>query len=92
MASDSDYFFFPPQKSEYFYQQHWESEYFFLEKNHNPPLEVKWSVPNHFGKALKILIVPVFNYNYDRKELTQSQKLGMLQLTLIYQANDPLSL
>ena len=44
--SDSDYFFFPPQKSEYFYQQHWESEYFFLEKNHNPPLEVKWSVPN----------------------------------------------
>ena len=36
--------FFPPPKSEYFFQQHWESEYFFRKK-HNPPLEVKWSVP-----------------------------------------------
>ena len=38
-------FFFSPPKSEYFFQQHWESEYFFLEKNHNPPLQVKWSFP-----------------------------------------------
>ena len=45
-----------------------------------------------FWESLKDVIVPVFNYNYDRKELTQSQKLGMLQLTLIYQTNDPLSL
>jgi hypothetical protein len=46
--SESDYFFFPPPKSEYFFQQHWESEYF-LEKNHTPPLEVKWPVPyNHW--------------------------------------------
>ena len=42
--SESDYDFFPPPKSEYFIQQHWESEYV-LEKKHNPPLEVKWSVP-----------------------------------------------
>ena len=41
-----------------------------------------------FGKPYNF-IVPVFNYNYDRKELTQSQKLGML--TLIYKKNDPLS-
>ena len=27
--SESDLFFFPPQKSEYFFQQQWESEYFF---------------------------------------------------------------
>jgi hypothetical protein len=40
--SESDYFFFPPPKAEYFFQQHWESEYFFLEKNHNPPLQVKF--------------------------------------------------
>jgi hypothetical protein len=32
----------------------------------------------------------VFNYNYDRKELTESQKLGMV--TLIYEKNYPLSL
>ena len=37
--------FFPPPKSEYFFQQQWESEYFFR-KNHNPPLQVKWSFPN----------------------------------------------
>ena len=43
-----------------------------------------------FWESLKDFIVPVFNYNYDRKELTQSQKLGML--TLIYNKNDPLSL
>jgi hypothetical protein len=43
--SESDYFFFPPPKSEYFFQQHWESEWFFLEKNHNPSLQVKWSFP-----------------------------------------------
>ena len=42
--SESDYLFFPPPKSEYFFQQHWESEYF-LEKKHNPPLQVKWSFP-----------------------------------------------
>ena len=44
---ESDFFFFPPPKSEYFFQQHWESEYFFLEKNHTPSLEVKWSVPKY---------------------------------------------
>jgi hypothetical protein len=33
---------FPPPKSEYFFQQHWESE-----KNHTPPLQVKWSFPNN---------------------------------------------
>jgi hypothetical protein len=33
--SESHFFFFPPPKSE-----------FFLEKNHNPPLQVKWSFPN----------------------------------------------
>ena len=38
-----------------------------------------------FWESLKDFIVPVFNYNYDRKELTQSQKLGML--TLIYNKN-----
>ena len=43
-----------------------------------------------FWESLKDFIVPVFNYNYDRKELTQFQKLGML--TLIYNKNDPLSL
>ena len=43
--NSESYFFIPPPKSEYFFQQHWESEHFFLEKNHNPPLEVKWSVP-----------------------------------------------
>ena len=43
-----------------------------------------------FGEILKDFIVAVFNDNYDRKELTQSQKLGML--TLIYNKNDPLSL
>ena len=42
--SESDFFFFPPPKSEYFFQQHWESEYF-LEKKHNPPVQVKWSFP-----------------------------------------------
>jgi peptidyl-prolyl isomerase G (cyclophilin G) len=31
-------------ESDYF-QRHWESEYFFKKKNHNPPLEVKWSFP-----------------------------------------------
>ena len=41
--TESD-FFFPPPKSEYFFQQHWESKYFFR-KNHNPPLQVKWSFP-----------------------------------------------
>ena len=41
--SESDYFFFLHQN---FFQQHWESVYFFLEKNHNPPLQVKWSFPN----------------------------------------------
>jgi hypothetical protein len=42
-----------------------------------------------FWESLIDCIVPVFNYNYDRKELTQSQKLGML--TLIYKKNYPLS-
>jgi hypothetical protein len=32
----------------------------------------------------------VLFYNYDRKELTQSQKLGMQ--TLLYKEKDPLSL
>jgi hypothetical protein len=41
-------FFFPPPKSEYYFQPHWESE-FFLEKNHTPPLQVKWSVPNCYA-------------------------------------------
>ena len=43
-----------------------------------------------FWEILKDFIVAVFNDNYDRKELTQSQKLGML--TLIYKKHDPLSL
>ena len=33
-------------------------------------------------ESLKDFIVPVFNYNYDRKELTQSKKLGMLTLNI----------
>ena len=33
--SESDYFFFLHQ-----------NQNIFLEKNHNPPLQVKWSVPN----------------------------------------------
>ena len=36
--------FFSFTKIRIFFQQHWESEYF-LEKNHNPPLQVKWSFP-----------------------------------------------
>ena len=43
-----------------------------------------------FWPLLKDFIVDVFNYNYARKELTESQKLGML--TLIFKKNDPLSL
>ena len=35
---------------------------------------------SQFWESFKDFIVPVFNYNYDRKELTQSQKLGMLTL------------
>jgi hypothetical protein len=35
-----------------------------------------------FRESFKDCIVAVFNYNYDRKELTQSQKLGMQ--TLLY--------
>ena len=48
--SESDFFFFPQPKSEYFFQQHWESEYFFRKKTYPPsppPLQVKWSFPNH---------------------------------------------
>jgi hypothetical protein len=37
--------FFPPPKSKYFFQQHWESEYIFRKKKHNPPFQVKWSLP-----------------------------------------------
>ena len=47
--SESNYFFFPPPKSEYFVQQH---QNIFLEKNHNPPLQVKWSFPNVFDITL----------------------------------------
>ena len=55
--TESYYFFFLPPKSEYFFQQHWESEYFFLEKNHNPSLQVKWSFPKgHSEYKLKIQI------------------------------------
>ena len=43
-----------------------------------------------FWESLKYFIVPVFNYNHDRKELPQSQILGML--TLICKKHDPLSL
>ena len=43
-----------------------------------------------FWESFKDFIVAVFNYNYDRKELTQSQKLGMQ--TLLYKKKDPLSL
>ena len=43
-----------------------------------------------FWESLKDFIVPVFNYNYDRKELPQSQILGML--TIICKKHDPLSL
>ena len=42
-----------------------------------------------FWESLKDFIVPVFNYNYDRKELPQSQILGML--TIICKKHDPLS-
>jgi len=45
--SESDYFFFPPPKSEYFFSNIG-NQNIFLEKNHSPPLEVKWSVPNNF--------------------------------------------
>jgi hypothetical protein len=41
-----------------------------------------------FWESFKDCIVAVFNYNYDRKELTQSQKLGMQ--TLLYKEKDPL--
>ena len=43
-----------------------------------------------FWESLKDFIVPVFNYNHDRKELPQSQILGML--TIICKKHDPLSL
>jgi predicted transcriptional regulator len=36
-----------------------------------------------FWESFKDFIVAVFNYNYDRKELTQSQKLGMQTLSSI---------
>jgi hypothetical protein len=42
--SESD-FFFPPPKSEYFFSNIG-NQNIFLEKNHNPPLQVKWSFPN----------------------------------------------
>jgi hypothetical protein len=42
--SESDYYFFPPPKSEYFFSNIG-NQNIFLEKKHNPPLEVKWSVP-----------------------------------------------
>ena len=48
--------FFPPPKSEYFFQQHWESEYIFR-KNHNPPLEVKWSILNHYTN--NVVVTPL---------------------------------
>jgi hypothetical protein len=50
--SESGYFFFPPPNSECFFQQHWESEYFFWKKNHNPPLQVKWSFPYTWSKQI----------------------------------------
>jgi hypothetical protein len=42
------------------------------------------------GATFIYRVLAVFNYNYDRKELPQSQILGML--TIICKKHDPLSL
>ena len=48
--SESAYFFFLHQNQNIFFQHHWESEYFFQKKNITPPpLQVKWSFPQHTG-------------------------------------------
>jgi hypothetical protein len=43
--SESDYFFFLHQNQNIFFSNIG-NQNIFLEKNHNPPLQVKWSVPN----------------------------------------------
>ena len=43
--SESDYFFFLHQNQNIFFSNIG-NENIFLEKNHNPPLQVKWSFPN----------------------------------------------
>ena len=48
--SESDFFFFPPPKSEFFFSNIG-NQNIFLEENHNPPLQVKWSFPK--GKFKK---------------------------------------
>jgi hypothetical protein len=72
--SESDYYFFPPPKSEYFFQQHWESEYFFR-KNHNLPLQVKWSFPYH------IYLNVIINNLLYQPAWTILVKLGEINMT-----------
>jgi hypothetical protein len=43
--SESDYFFFLHQNQNIFFSNIG-NQNIFLEKNHNPPLQVKWSFPN----------------------------------------------
>jgi AAA+ ATPase superfamily predicted ATPase len=43
-----------------------------------------------FWNNLKILITTVFNFNYERGQLSNSQKIGTI--SLIFQKNYPLSL
>ena len=43
--SESDYFFFSATKIRIFFSATLGIRIFFLEKNHNPPLRVKWSFP-----------------------------------------------
>jgi hypothetical protein len=48
--------FFPPPKSEYFFSNIG-NQNIFLEKNHNPPLEVKWSILNHYTN--NVVVTPL---------------------------------
>ena len=41
--------FFPSPQSEYFFFSNIGNQNIFLEKNHNLPLQVKWSVPKDLG-------------------------------------------
>jgi hypothetical protein len=78
--SESDYFFFPPPKSECFFQQHWESE-LFLVKNHNPPLQDKWSFPkadtfnpNKYSRSSRL---HPGRYDTDRKRIHVGQQIQL---------------
>ena len=52
--------FFPPPKSEYFYSNIG-NQNIFLENNHTPPLEVKWSGPSRkwYTKPISKLLATV---------------------------------